>query len=68
MKDAPKNPKSLITQILEETLDDLNNHEEFDQAIIDDLKKLAESGELKKPQSVKQSLTITTEQNENFRN
>lgn len=68
MKDAPKNPKSLITQILEETLDDLNNHEEFNQAVIDDLKRLAESGELKKPQLVKQSVTIATEQNENFRN
>lgn len=62
MKDTPKNPKSLITQILEETLDDLNNHEEFNQAIIEGLKKLAESGELKKPQLVKQSLSITPEQ------
>lgn len=61
MKDAHKNPKSLITQILEETLDVLSNQEEFNQIIIDDLKRLAELGELKKPESVKQSITIITE-------
>lgn len=62
MKDASKNPKSLITQILDETLDDLKIHPEFDQDIIGNLKKLSESGELKKPLLVKQTLAKTTEQ------
>lgn len=62
MNDTPNNSKSLITQILEETLEDLKNHEEFDQIVIDNLKKLADSDELKKSQLVGQALKITTEQ------
>lgn len=62
MNDTPNNSKSLITQILEETLEDLKNHEEFDQTVIDNLKNLADSDELKKSQLVGQALKITTEQ------
>lgn len=62
MNNTPNNSKSLITQILEETLEDLKNHEEFDQTVIDNLKKLADSDELKKSQLVSQALKITTEQ------
>lgn len=62
MNNTPNNSKSLITQILEETLEDLKNHEEFDQTVIDNLKKLADSDELKKSQLVGQALKITTEQ------
>ena len=62
MNDTPNNSKSLITQILEETLEDLKNHEEFDQTVIDNLKNLADSDELKKSQFVGQALKITTEQ------
>lgn len=62
MNDTPNNSKSLITQILEETLKDLKNHEEFDQTVIDNLKNLADSDELKKSQLVGEALKITTEQ------
>ena len=62
MEDASNNSKSLITQILDKTLDELKNHSEFDQDIIDKLKKLVESGDLKKNQLVKQTLAKTTEQ------
>lgn len=62
MNDTPNNSKSLITQILEETLEDLKNHEEFDQTVIDNLKNLADSDELKKSHLVGQALKITTEQ------
>lgn len=62
MNDTPNNSKSLITQILEETLKDLKNHEEFNQTVINNLKKLTDSDELKKSQLVGEALKITTEQ------
>ncbi len=67
MTDSLKQPKSLATQIIDETLDNLKTCQEFDQSIIDDLKRLAENGNLKKPQLVAQSLKATSQKNENSR-
>lgn len=61
------NSKSLITQIFEETLDNLKNHPEFNQEIIDELTRLAKSGELKKHQAVSNSLKLTMDKDENTR-
>lgn len=67
MTESLKQPKSLVTQIIDETLDNLKTCPEFDQTIIDDLMRLAENGNLKKPQLVAQSLKVTSQKNENFR-
>ena len=59
--------KSLITQIFEETLENLKKHQEFDGEIIEELARLAESGELKKHLLVSQSLKTTIPKDENIR-
>lgn len=61
MTESLKQPKSLVTQIIDETLDNLKTYQEFDQSIIDDLRRLAENGNLKKPQLVAQSLKVTSQ-------
>lgn len=54
--------KSLVQQIYDEMFSKIEGQEEFDISIIDNIKRLAANGELKKPQKVSKAIKSITEE------
>jgi soluble cytochrome b562 len=58
MTDQQHIPKSLTDEILDEMFATLSKREEFDKATVDELKQLAQAGELKKASQVTKAIKL----------
>jgi hypothetical protein len=61
MSKTSEEPESLVGQILQDMLRKLQDNTEFDEQVLQDLRRLAEDGGLKKAQRLTQVLKSTTE-------
>lgn len=61
MSKTSEEPQSLVGQILQDMFSKIQDHTEFDEQVLQELRRLAKDGELKKAQKVAQVLKSATE-------